>query len=104
MPITIKELKDDAVLNIPVNKPFYLMTKALSFYLFQDIGKTKDPDAYLKEILTKKYEELDDLQRSFYTVALLLAQIESQAKSEDKYTEKEVLQPGDEGYVEPTVG
>jgi len=103
MAINVKEINDDAIINVSVNKSFYMMTKALSFYLFQHIGKVKDPDAYLKDILTKKYEELDDLQRSFYTVALLLAQIETQAKNEKKYTEKEVLQPGDEGFVEPTV-
>lgn len=103
MAITIKELSDDAIINVPVNKSFYMMTKSLSFYLFQHMGKVEDPDAYLKDTISKKYEELDDLQRSFFTVALLLAQIETQAKNENKYTEKEVLQPGDEGYVEPTV-
>ena len=33
-----------------------------------------------------------------------LAEIESQIKTENLYVEKEVLQPGDEGYVEPTEG
>ena len=33
----IKEIKDDALLNISVNKSFYLMTKALSFYLFTKV-------------------------------------------------------------------
>jgi len=51
--------------------------------------------------MNKSYADLDDLQRSFYTVALLLAEIETQAKATDQYEEKEILQPGDEGYVEP---
>jgi hypothetical protein len=33
----IKEIKDDALINISVNKAFYLMTKALSFYLFNQV-------------------------------------------------------------------
>ena len=53
--------------------------------------------------MTKPYEELDDLQKSFYTIALLLAEIENQAKATDNYTEKEILVPGDEGYVPPSV-
>jgi len=80
------------------------MNKALSFYLYQQIGTKKNAEEYLKEIMTKPYPELDDLQRSFYTVALLLAEIETQIKAENLFTEKEVLEPGDEGYVAPTEG
>jgi hypothetical protein len=104
MAITVKEIKDDAVVSVKVNKSFYMMTKSLSFYLFQHIGKEDQTDEYLKSIMTKAYADLDDLQRSFYTVALLLAEMESQIKAENLYVEKEVLQPGDEGYVEPTEG
>jgi hypothetical protein len=102
MAITVKEISDDAMVSIKVNKNFYLMTKALSFYLFQQIGQNSSPDDYLKDIMTKKYMELDDLQRSFYTVALLLAEMETNFKNEKMYTEKEILQPGDPGYVAPT--
>jgi hypothetical protein len=64
----------------------------------------KNPDDdYLKDVMTKPYEELDDLQRSFYTIALLLAEMENQAKLTDNYTEKEILLPEDEGYVAPSV-
>jgi hypothetical protein len=52
MAINVKEISDDAIINVSVNKSFYMMTKALSFYLFQHIGKVKDPVAYLKDILT----------------------------------------------------
>jgi hypothetical protein len=100
MAIKIKEIKSDATISINVNKNFYMMAKALSFYLFQKIGD-KQNDEYFKEIMSKSYADLDDLQRSFYTVALLLAEIEAQAKATDQYEEKDVLQPGDEGYVEP---
>ena len=104
MAIKVKEIKDDAVVSIKINKSFYLMNKALSFYLYQAIGKENQTDEYFKEVLTKSYADLDDLQRSFYTVALLLAEMESQFKAENLYIEKDVLQPGDEGYVEPTEG
>ena len=35
--IKVKELKDDAILNIKVNKSFYLMAKAASFTILQNI-------------------------------------------------------------------
>lgn len=104
MAIKVKEIKDDAVVSIKVNKSFYMMTKAVSFQLYQQINTKKNAEEYLKEIMTKPYAELDDLQRSFYTIALLLAEIENQIKAENLYTEKEILEPGDEGYVEPTEG
>jgi hypothetical protein len=100
MAIKVKEIKSDATISINVNKNYYMMAKALSFYLFQQIGE-KQNDDYFNEIMTKSYADLDDLQRSFYTVALLLAEIETQAKATNQYEETDVLQPGDEGYVEP---
>jgi len=103
MPVTVKEMKDDAILEIKVNKNYYLMAKALSFNIVQTMQEKNPDDSYLKDVMTKPYEELDDLQKSFYTIALLLAEIENQAKATDNYTEKEILVPGDEGYVPPSV-
>jgi hypothetical protein len=103
MALKVKEIKPDALISINVNKNFYMMTKALSYYLYHHILTDKSEE-YMKNIMTKKYEDLDDAQRSFYTVALLLAEIEHQAKTGNHIEEKEVLQPGDEGYVEPTQG
>jgi hypothetical protein len=40
--------------------------------------------------MTKKYEDLDDLQRTFYTLVLVLAEIERQAKELNLYNEKEI--------------
>jgi len=101
MAIKVKEIKDDAIVSIQVNKGFYMMVKALSFNLYQQISKQENAEEYMKNVMTKSYTELDDLQKSFYTVALLLAEMETQFKNENLYTEKEILQPGDEGYVEP---
>lgn len=99
--IKAKELKDDAVLNISVNKSFYLMAKAASFTILQQMNIEEKGDEYFKSIMTSKYEDLDDLQRTFYTIILVLAEIEKQATEQNLYVEKEILQPGDEGYVDP---
>lgn len=102
MAIKVKEMKDDALIDVKVNKTYYLMVKALSFYLFNQI-KADDKEAYLKSITTGEYVDFDDLQKSFYTVALLLAEIEQSVTKNNLFDEKEVLQPGDEGYVAPTL-
>lgn len=101
MAIKVKEMKDDVVLEIKVNKNYYLMVKGLSFFLFNQI-KADDKEAYIKQIMTDQYKDLDDLQKSFYTVALLLAEIEKNAIDKNLFDEKEILEPGDEGYVAPT--
>lgn len=102
MAIKVKEINADATTSIKVNKNFYLMCKHLSFFLYQQIGQKESPDDYLKHIMTKPYGELDDLQKAFYTVALLLAEMETNFKNDNQFTEKEILEPGDEGYVAPT--
>lgn len=100
MAIKVKELKDDAIVDVKINKNFYLMTKAVLLHLVNLIDK-EDKDAYIKDLLSKKYNDLDEAQRSFYTIGLLLAEIENQAKENNLYIEKEILEPGDEGYVAP---
>lgn len=89
MTTKVKEIKDDALLNITVNKSYYLMTKAVSFYLFTKVD-AEDKDAFLKDLLTKEYKDLDDLQRSIYTIILLLAEIEKQATANNLFIEKEI--------------
>lgn len=101
--IKAKELKDDVILDIKVNKSYYLMAKAASFTILQQMNVVEKGEEYFKSIMTQKYEDLDDLQRAFYTIILLLAEIEKRATDENLYNEKEILEPGDEGYVEPTL-
>jgi len=100
MPIKVKELKDDAIIDIKVNKNFYLMTNSVLLHLVHNIT-AEDKDAYIKEAMSQEYKDLDEAQRSFYTIGLLLAEIEKQAKEANLYDEKEILQPGDEGFVAP---
>lgn len=104
MAIKVKELKDDALVTIQVNKTYYLMAKAASFYILQQLNVQEKGDAYFKEIITKNYEDLNDAERTFYTLILLLAEIEQQAQQANLYNEKEILEPGDSDYIEPKQG
>ena len=90
----IKEIKDDAVIDIQVNKTYYMMVKALSLQLFLNVG-VEDKDQYLKDLLNKEYKDLDDNQRSLYTIILLLAEIETQATKQDLFEEKEINDPSE---------
>jgi hypothetical protein len=102
MAIKVKELKDDAIIEVKVNKSYYLMVKAVLLHLVTTIT-AEDKDAYMKDAITKEYKDMDEIQRSFYTVSLLLAEIEQVATSKDLFVEKELLQPGDEGFVDPKI-
>jgi len=102
--IKVKELKDDAIVKIPVSKGYYFMVKNLAFDLVGKMIKEDKSEDYLKEIGNKPYNELDDNQKSLHTVTLLVAEIEAQAQLQGLFNEKEVLEPGDEGYVAPTEG
>lgn len=98
-----KEMKDDAIVQIPISKGYYMMVKALAYNLVSKLLSENKSEDYLNAIGTKDYVELDDDQRSLRTVTLLVAEIEAQAKHQNKYVENEVLEPGDEGYVAPTI-
>jgi hypothetical protein len=89
---TIKEIKDDALITIQVNKSFYLMIKALSLYLFQKI-EVEDKETYFKDLMNKSYKDLDEHQRAMYPIILLLAEIETQGKESNQYEEKELIEP-----------
>ena len=101
--LKVKELKEDALIDVKVNRSFYLMAKAASFTILQsmNIPEKENGDEYFKKIMNEKYEDLDDAQRAFYTIILLLAEIEKKATEDNLYVEKEILEPGDKGYEEP---
>jgi hypothetical protein len=102
MAIKTKELKDDAIVSVQINKNFYLMTKAIAFYLYNQMPQ-EGAEQYIKACMFKEYKDLDDLQRSFHTITILLAEIEKQAKDNDLYLEKEILEPTDDGYEAPKI-
>jgi hypothetical protein len=91
MALKVKELKDDALVSIEVNKSYYFMAKQTLFYLFKviDIPQAEREDA-LKNLMTKDYGSMSEWERSFYTITLLIAEIEKQAKENDLFEEKEI--------------
>jgi hypothetical protein len=102
MAIKVKELKDDALIDVKVNKNYYMMLKNALAFIFQHIPGGDDKSESLDRIMNAKTDEMNHAEVSFYTVTLMLAEIEKIARDQELYDEKEVLEPGDEGYVEPT--
>jgi hypothetical protein len=102
MAIKVKEIKDDAIIDIKVNKAYYLMVKATSLYIFKQMPE-ENREQYLKDSLTKEYKDLDEVQRAFRTITLLLSEIEQSASNQNLFDEKEVLEPGDKGYKAPSL-
>ena len=95
--IKVKELKDDAILDIKVNKSFYLMAKAASVTILKHMNVEEKGHEYISQIASKKYEDMTEMERAFYTMILVIAEIERQATENKQYVEKEVLEPGDDG-------
>ena len=102
MAIKVKEIKDDAIIDIKVNKAYYLMVKATSLYLFKQMPE-ENREEYLKDSLTKEYKDLDEVQRGFRTITLLLSEIEQSATTQNLCMDKEVPVPGDPDYKEPNL-
>ena len=86
----VKEMKDDAIIDVKINKSFYLMVKAVLFTLFTEIQKLENSEQVIKETGEKEYKDMTDIQRSFYTTTLLLAEIERQASLNNLYNETEI--------------
>jgi hypothetical protein len=105
MAVKVKELKDDALLSVQVNKAYYFMLKNTLFYLFNQI-QAQGAEASEKSIETIKaadYSKMSQVEQAFYTVTLMISEIEKISVEQNLFDEKEVLEPGDEGYVEPTL-
>jgi hypothetical protein len=105
MAVKVKELKDDALLSVQVNKAYYFMLKNTLFYLFNQI-QAQGAEASEKSIETIKaadYSKMSQVEQCFYTVTLMISEIEKISVEQNLFDEKEVLEPGDEGYVEPTL-
>jgi hypothetical protein len=104
MAIKVKELKDDALIDVKVNKTYYMMLKATLHFLFNLVEDEKNRAEALKTVMDGDYAKMDAYQRSFYTITLMLAEIEREAKEKNIFEEKDVLEPDDEGYQAPTQG
>jgi hypothetical protein len=94
--ITVKEIKDDALVSVQVNKSFYFMVKSVLFYLFKESDvPTKKREEALKDLMNKDYKDMTHWEQSFYTLTLLLAEIEKQAVENDQFADVEVDVPDD---------
>jgi hypothetical protein len=105
MAITVKELKDDALVSVQVNKAYYFMMKNTLFYLFNQIqaqGK-EEAEKSIETIQAADYSKMSQVEQAFYTTTLMISEIERLSVEQKLYDEKEVLEPGDEGYIEPTL-
>jgi hypothetical protein len=105
MAITVKELKDDALVSVQVNKAYYFMMKNTLFYLFNQIqaqGK-EEAEKSIETIQAADYSKMSQVEQAFYTTTLMISEIERLSVEQKLFDEKEVLEPGDEGYVEPTL-
>jgi hypothetical protein len=101
MAVKVKELKDDILVDVKISKNYYMMLKATLYYLFSSIEES-DREKNITAIKDKKYVDMNEFERSFYTLTLLIAEIEKIAVEQNQYEEKEILEPTDEGYVPPT--
>ncbi len=87
----VKELKDDAILEVKVNKTYYMMVKNAVYTVFKVLyDNSGNPDDFVKQVITKEYKDMDDTERLFYTLTLLVGEIEKQAVDNDALVEKEV--------------
>jgi len=102
MAITVKEIKEDALIEIKVNKNFYLMSKDALYTIFLHLMENENEKQNIDNLFKKKFEELESFERAFYTITLLISEIEKQVQNNsDLYTEKEIPEPGDPDYIEP---
>jgi translation initiation factor 2B subunit (eIF-2B alpha/beta/delta family) len=90
----LKELKNDAILDIKVNKAYYFMVKLELFKVLDAyIQKhSEDKAKELANIVSKKYEELDEEQKTIFVLSLLLAEIERVAEQNNLF---ELVDPED---------
>ena len=87
----VKELKDDALINVEVNKSFYFMVKNTLLYLFRVMDvKEEEREEVLKQLMSKSYNDMTHWEQAFYTTTLMLAEIERQASVTNQYQEIDV--------------
>lgn len=92
--ITVKEIKDDALVSVQVNKSFYFMVKNALFYLFRESNIPEEQrETTLKGLMDKNYNDMTHWEQSFYTLTLLLAEIERQAVENNLFSDVEVDLP-----------
>jgi hypothetical protein len=102
MAVKVKELKDNLLIDVKVNKSYYLMLKSSLHFLFNLIKDDEKRAVSMQNVMKGEYDKMNSYEKTFYTLTLILAEIERVAKEENHYEEKEVLEPEDDGYIAPT--
>ena len=102
MPVNVKSMKSDATFDIKVNTNFYLMIKETTLYVFQTEKDSKIITESLKNIKEKQYNELSPYEKAVYTLSILISEMERVATITELTDDNSILQPDDEGYIEPT--
>lgn len=103
MAIKVKKLKDDAVVKIEISKNFYDLLKASMFYVFKlEPDEAKKEEIIRKAITQEVHTPLTEYELTFKTLIHVIAEIERVAAIDGLFVEETILEPGDEGYIEPT--
>lgn len=91
MSVKVKELRDDAIIEVKINKNFYIMLKAAMFYIFKQETDNAKKEALIKKVLSKELNlKFTEQELAFRTLMLILAEIERVAIKEDMMVEKEM--------------
>jgi hypothetical protein len=101
--IKVKKLKDDAVVKIEISKNFYDLVRASLYYVFSlEKDEERKAEILKKSITQEIHTPLNEYELTFKTLIHIVAEIERVAAQEGLFTEETILEPGDEGFVEPT--
>lgn len=95
MAVKVQELIDNAIVNVQVNKAYYLMVKHALYNIFSYVKDDTEREEMLQGIKNKEYKDMTDWQKTFYTMSLLLAEIERSAKEMNLVLESEIPEEGD---------
>ena len=92
--VKVQEIKDGAIIDIKVNKTFYMMCKASLYTLFKENYDIKNgnPETFIKNIVSQPYDKLNEKERLFHTFTLLIGEIETQAKAQNLLLDKDSLE------------
>jgi hypothetical protein len=88
----VKELKDNAVVEVKINKVFYMMLKQTLLYIFKQEQDQEKISELIKKVTDKNSdnEPHSEQEFAFKTILLLLAEIEAQAEKTNQTDEKDI--------------
>ena len=88
----VKELKDNAIDEVKINKVFYMMLKQTLLYIFKQEQDQEKISELIKKVTDKNSdnEPHSEQEFAFKTILLLLAEIEAQAEKTNQTDEKDI--------------